>query len=111
MNCFDKRFPKFLGTSGGDTGIVAIDLDSRSNLAFAGRSRDSNLVSSSSKNTAIVGILPNSGYEYKWLKELNIYDQDIKSFKFRPDGTQIFLLYSLPMTLIQMSSTDGSIVA
>jgi hypothetical protein len=100
MNCFDKRFPKFLGTSGGYTRIDAIDLDYRSNLAFAGQSGDSNLVSTSSSYPAIVGFFPYSGFEYKWLKELSIYNQDIKSFKFRPDGTQVFLLYSSPLTLI-----------
>ena len=46
-NCMDKRLPMFLGSSAGITQISVIEIDSLGNIAVAGSSTDTTLVTSS----------------------------------------------------------------
>ena len=106
-----KRFPKFVGSSTGLTQLDAVDVDSSFNVVFAGRSNDSSMVANPNSTPCLVGYLPQSSFDYKWAKELNVYNQDVISLQFKPNGSSLLILYTNPIIIVIMDSSNGSVLA
>ena len=111
MECLKKRFPKFIGSSNANTRIDGFDIDSVFNIVLAGISLDPDFVVNYANTPCFVSYFPNTGFEYLWAKELTAFNMQLTTIQFKPDSTSIMLMYTTPMTLLIMDTSNGDILA
>jgi hypothetical protein len=66
-NCYQRRFPAFLGSSSGITQIEVLELDPNGKIAVGGHSTDSSIFGTGSN--VFVGIYESQGFNFTWVTE------------------------------------------
>ena len=64
--CYELRFPKFLGDTSGSTGINAFDVDSSGDVVMAGTSYATDIVSTA--GYGYVALLPYNQLDFLWIR-------------------------------------------
>ncbi|TNV87520.1 hypothetical protein FGO68_gene1584 [Halteria grandinella] len=107
--CNKRRFPFWLANGVNITNVQNIDVDQNGNIGFCGKSTNRNFVYN--EYSIFVGMLPSTGFEYKFVLEFSYYySQLIQSFKFNSRGTHLVLLTRDPSSTptLTLISTNQS---
>ena len=92
----------------GGTQIEALDINASEDVLFAGRSYDSGMVGSGSW-TGLAGILPASSTSFTWIRYYNIYNNQVLSVVYHPDGAHIYIHWEYLQYMVLVSITDGTV--
>ena len=109
--CMQRRFPIFMGSNAGNSFINTMETDGAGNLGVAGFSTDLSIVSTS--DNVFIGLFEAIGYNFTWVREFSApAGQYVSLLAFKSDNTQLIaLLSSAPLTLLVLSTLDGSLLS
>ena len=112
-NCYERRFPAFLGSSSGITKIEALELAPNGKIAVGGQSTDSSIFGANSN--VFVGIYEMQGFNFTWV---TIFPGSLASvsdliFERVQAGTQptglLVLFRTTPATIALIEPIDGTV--
>ena len=114
-NCFQRRFPAFLGSSSGITKIEVLELDPNGKIAVGGHSTDSSIFGAASN--VFVGIYEDHGFNFTWVTKFPGSFVSVSDIIFEPvlTGTQptglLVLFKKTPVTIALISAVTGIVIS